>query len=324
MANIENELGTETGGFPKGTGLRNPDSKVATAGWETAGMRSLNADATDTTWARYGIIRKYGAFLGANGETTPKRYQLVEIEPNTQRRGRMTIVKGLTFNLIPNEIALEVASTVAEKYGFKQDRVEYGKGGLSVYASYVSNDKPKEVRVGDLVAVGFQMKNSIDGSASYRFSGYTPRLACTNGMTVPENRNTISLAKSNDMTQLISQAEGAMEPLLAGLNEQLETYRRWTQIDLNMQLANILAASLPKKYLPFIDFTKKAKAVVGFQHMTVWDAFNRITDPLTHTKLEARHRDWFRARLNRAVETWAEVQNGTRSMDDALLMVGSF
>ena len=320
MTSIElNELGTNKGGFPKGTGLRNPDDKVAPVGKETTGFVS---EFVDNTWAKYGFRTAIGAFDRAG--LTPKRYQLIEIEPNAQRHDRMTIVKGLTFRLIPNEVALEVANSVAAKRSFKQDRVEYGKGGLSVYASYISEDRPKEVKVGDLVAVGFQMKNSIDGSTGYRFSGYTLRLACTNGMTVPEKGNAISLSKLSDMKQLISQADDAMEPLLVGLNEQLETYRRWTQIDLNMQLANILAASLPRKYLPFVDFTKKSRAVVGFQHMTVWDAFNRITDPLTHTKLEARHRDWFRARLNRAIETWTEVQNGTRSMDDALLMVGSF
>ena len=317
----QNELGTKGEDIsPSGrAGLRNPDDKVAPVGKETTGFVS---EFIDNTWASYGIRTAIGAFDRAG--LTPKRYQLVEIEPNAQRHSRMTIVKGLSFRLIPNEVALEVASTVAGKHGFKQDRVEYGKGGLSVYASYISNDRPKEVKVGDLVAVGFQMKNSIDGSAGYRFSGYTLRLACTNGMTVPERRNTVSLARTADVGQLIRDADAAMEPLLASMEEQLETYRRWTQIDLNMQLANILAVSLPKKYLPFIDFAKKTRAVVGFQHMTVWDAFNRITDPLTHTKLEARHRDWFRARLNRAVETWAEVQNGTRSMDDALLMVGSF
>ncbi|MCL4340344.1 MAG: DUF945 domain-containing protein [Thaumarchaeota archaeon] len=320
MTSIElNELGTNTGGFPKGAGLRNPDDKVAPVGKETTGFVN---EFVDNTWVKYGIRTAVGAFDRTG--LTPKRYQLVEIEPNAQRHDRMTIVKGLTFRLIPNEVALKVASAVAEKHGFKQDRVEYGRGGLSVYASYISNDRPKEVKVGDLVAVGFQMKNSIDGSTGYRFSGYTLRLACTNGMTVPEGRNTVSLPKLIDVAQLTKDAESAMEPLMAGLEEQLQTYRRWTQIGLNMQLANILAVSLPKKYLPFIDFAKKTKAVVGFQHMTVWDAFNRITDPLTHTKLEARHRDWFRARLNRAIETWIEVQNGTRSMDDALLMVGSF
>ncbi|MDG7047170.1 MAG: DUF932 domain-containing protein [Nitrososphaerota archaeon] len=322
MTSIElNELGTNKGGLSPsgGAGLRNPDDKVAPVGKETTGFVN---EFVDNTWVKYGIRTAVGAFDRTG--LTPKRYQLVEIEPNAQRHERMTIVKGLTFRLIPNEVALDVANALAEKHGFKQDRVEYGRGGLSVYASYISNDRPKEVKVGDLVAVGFQMKNSIDGSTGYRFSGYTLRLACTNGMTVPEGRNTVSLPKLIDVAQLTKDAESAMEPLMAGLEEQLQTYRQWTQIGLNMQLANILAVSLPKKYLPFIDFAKKTKAVVGFQHMTVWDAFNRITDPLTHTKLEARHRDWFRARLNRAIETWAEVQNGTRSMDDALLMVGSF
>ncbi|MEM0124621.1 MAG: DUF932 domain-containing protein [Candidatus Micrarchaeaceae archaeon] len=318
MITKENEPETNTGGFPAGTGLRNPENKVATVGTETTGFISNHVDYT---WAKYGIVTKIGAF-DRNG-LTPKMYKLVEIEPTEHVRNRMTIVKGLSFQVIPNEVALEVAATVAEKYGFKQDRVEYGKNGLSVYASFVSKDRPKEVKVGDLVAVGFQMKNSIDGSVGYGYNGYTLRLACTNGMTTRENENMIKLAKSVSIEEMVSNAESVMEPLLAQLEEQLETYRKWTQINVNMQLANILAVSLPKKYLPFIKFAPKNRAVVNVEPITVWDAFNRITDPLTHTRLEARHRDWFRARLNRAVQAWEEVESGRLTMDNAIQMVGS-
>jgi len=325
MKSTDNELGTERiGGFShEGAGLRNPEIEVATVGKETTGFTTgFVKEHIDRTWERYGIITSVGAFDRAG--LTPKRYQLVEIEPNAQRRARMTIVKGLSFRLIPNEIALEVANKTAEKHGFKQDKVEFGKDGLSVYASYVSNDKPKEVKVGDMVAVGFQMKNSIDGSAGYRYSGYTLRLACSNGMTVPENRNTVIMAKMADIKDLLGEADMVIEPLLGGLEEQIATYRKWTQINIDMRLANILAASLPKKYLPFVEFAKKTRAVVGFQQMNVWSAFNSITDPLTHQKLEARHRDWFRARLNRAIEMWTEVQSGARTMDEAMEKIRTF
>ncbi|MEM0287972.1 MAG: DUF932 domain-containing protein [Nitrososphaerota archaeon] len=315
MNDIQHEPGIKMGGFSAvaETGLRNPESKVATVGRETTGFVAEHVDAT---WINYGIRTIIGSFY--RDGLTPKKYQLVELEPYKQRKERMTIVKGLSFKVIPNEIALRVGDAIAEKHGFKQDRVEYGKNGLSVYASYVSRDRAKEVRVGDMVAMGFQIKNSEDGSVGFAIEGYTLRLVCSNGMTVPEHGDRFSLMKSSKVESIIEQAETMMEPLLLALEEQMETYKRWTTIQMNMQLANILAVSLPKKYLPFIDFVKKTRAVAGFQSMTVWDAFNRITDPLTHTKLEARHREWFRARLNRAVQLWTEVQSGVRTMDDAI------
>jgi len=287
--------------------------------------REFRAHSVDDRWAAYGMRSLFGTFLSEDGEETPKRYQLVVIDkphPVTGKRVRMTLVKSPSYHYVPNEVAISIADKIAEENGLHPAGEEYTSDGLGVYKRYVS-DRHEPVAVGDLVAVGFQMKNGVDGMMSHRYTGYTLRLVCTNGMIAPREGTSFKVG-STDPVEIEEYVRAQLGPLLEGLQEELEEYRSWTRIMVNMRLANLLAAALPKNLLSsFMEFAPKSKAVVDVKPITVWEAFNHITDPLTHKKIEARHRDWLRVRLSRAISVWQAVESGQISEDEAMARLGA-
>jgi len=288
--------------------------------------REFRVHSVDDRWAAYGIRSLFGTFLSEDGEETPRRYQLVVIDklhPVTGKRVRMTLVKSPSYHYVPNEVALTIADKIAEENGlYPAGEPEYTSDGLGVYKRYVS-DRHEPVAVGDAVAVGFQVKNGVDGMMSHRYTGYTLRLVCTNGMIAPRERTSFKVG-STDPVEIEESVRAQLGPLLEGLQEELEEYRSWTRITVNMRLANLLAAALPKNLLSsFMEFAPKSKAVVDVKPITVWEAFNHITDPLTHQKIEARHRDWLRVRLSRTISVWRAVEAGKISEDEAMERLGA-
>ena len=288
--------------------------------------REFRADIIDDRWAAYGMRSFFGTFLSEDGEETPKRYQLIMIDkphPVTGKRVRMTLVKSPSYRYVPNEVALTIADKIAEENGLHPaGEPEYTSDGLGVYKRYLS-DRHEPVAVGDAVAVGFQVKNGVDGMMSHRYTGYTLRLVCTNGMIAPRERTSFKVG-STDPVEIEESVRAQLGPLLEGLQEELEEYRSWTRITVNMRLANLLAAALPKNLLSsFMEFAPKSKAVVDVKPITVWEAFNHITDPLTHQKIEARHRDWLRVRLSRTISVWQAVEAGKISEDEAMAELGA-
>jgi hypothetical protein len=290
------------------------------------GGREFRVHSVDDRWASYGILSFFGTFLSDDGEEVPKRYQLVVIDkrhPVTGKRIRMTLVRSPSYHYVPNEVALAIADKVAEEFGLHPaGEPEYTSDGLGVYKRYIS-DRHEPVAVGDAVAVGFQVKNGINGMISHSYTGYTLRLVCTNGMIVPREHTSFKVGSTNpiEIEEFVREHLGS---LLEGLQEELEVYREWTRIMVNMRLANLLAAALPKNLLSsFVEFAPKSRAVVGVKPITVWEAFNRVTDPLTHRKIEARHRDWLRVRLSRAISVWQAVESGQISEDEAMARLGA-
>lgn len=306
----------------EGLGRGTPGIAPASTGM---GMgRRFRADSASYRWRQYGIVSYFGTFVDEDGNETPRRYQVVAIDtihPISGRRIRMTLVKSPSFHCMPNEVALSMADKIAKDYGMRREGAEYTSSGLGVYARYLS-ERTEAVEVGDPVAIGFQMKNSVDGTASHMYMGYTLRLACENGMVVPGGATTIRV-RATDPVEVEEAVRARLEPVLDALREEIDTYRAWTSIKLNMRLANMLAATLPKKYLSFIKFEGKTKAVMGFEPITVWQAFNRITDPLTHRRIEARHRDWLRIRLRRTLNFWQAVEEGRMDDEEAMRRIGA-
>jgi len=290
------------------------------------GGREFRVHTVNDQWAAYGMRSLFGTFLSEDGEEVPKRYQLVVIDkvhPITQKRIKMTLVKSPSYRYVPNEVALTIADKIAEENGlYPAGEPEYTSDGLGVYKRYVS-DRREPIAVGDAVAVGFQMKNGVNGMMSHSYTGYTLRLVCTNGMIAPRESTSFKVG-STDPLEIEESVRAHIGPLLEGLQEELEEYRSWTRIIINMRLANLLAAALPKNLLSsFVDFAPKSRVVVGVKPITVWEAFNHITDPLTHQRIEARHRDWLRVRLSRAISVWQAVEAGQISEDEAMKTLGA-
>jgi hypothetical protein len=297
----------------------------AISGGITLPGRRFRVEKEDHRWADYGIVRYYGVFIDETGEETPRHYQLIVIDTKHPAMGKplkATLVKSPFFQFIPNEVALEAADAVAESLGIRRDGVEWTGNGLGVYARYVG-DRAQDVVPGDPVAIGFQMKNSVDGSISYTYTGYILRLVCKNGAVAPTEQTTLKVRWSSDPPSVEDLRED-LGRIMGALQEEVDAYREWTKIQVNIRLARMLAAALPKSYLTgFVEFDKKTHEVVDVKPLTLWEAFNTITDPLTHRRIEARHRDWLRIRLRRTLDLWQAVEEGRLSEEDVMRnMVG--
>ena len=288
------------------------------------GERRFRVEREDRSFTRWGITRYYGHFVEGD-EDVPREYQLIAVDkpdPRTGRPMRMTLVKSTRFEFVPNEVALRISDEVAGEFGLHPlGEPEYTSNGLGVYRRYVG-DRGEAVVPGDLVSLGFQVKNSIDGSMGHTYTGFTLRLVCANGAVAPSDATSFRVT-GGSYEDIREEVRGQLGSILEGLGEELEIYREWTRITANVRLASLLAAALPKKVLPFVEFAPKTKAVVGIKPITAWEAYNEVTDFLTHQKIEARHRDWLRMRLRRAMSIWQEVESGQISEDEAMKALGA-
>jgi len=288
------------------------------------GERRFRVEREDRSFIRWGIMRYYGHFVEGD-EDVPREYQLIAVDklnPRTGKPMRMTLVKSTRFDFIPNEVALKISDEVAGEFGLRPlGEPEYTSSGLGVYRRYIG-DREEAVVPGDLVSLGFQMKNSIDGSMGHTYTGFTLRLICKNGAVAPSDATSFRVA-GGSYEDIREEVRGQLGSILEGLGEELEIYREWTRITANVRLASLLAAALPKKMLPFVEFAPKTKAVVGIKPITAWEAYNTVTDFLTHQKIEARHRDWLRMRLRRAMSVWQAVEAGQISEDEAMERLGA-
>jgi len=168
---------------------------------------------------------------------------------------------------------------------------------------------PKKYDVGGKsINLGFIARNSIDGKWAFSASLMSFRQICQNVMMhLARSRNltkvsdaefTLDIQKNqiqnitsvskrhtkalgeNDLELVKSSIEGVIE---SGL-KTIEQYRNLVNLKMNQEVANTIAKYVPKsitKELDWISLDDKTK--VNFdQKATQWDAFNDITENLTH------------------------------------------
>ncbi|BBE42062.1 DUF932 domain-containing protein [Conexivisphaera calida] len=302
----------------------------ATMGGVTLPGKRFRVERTDDRWREYGIVSHFGYFEAEDGEEVPRRYQVIEIDtkhPVTGKPIRMTIVKGPSFRFVPNEVAREIVSRIAEEHGMRHVAFrmkgtasvlgEYTSSGLGMFLRFVGSEA-RDVRVGDPVAIGFVAGNSVDGSiAPLSFSGFTLRLACTNGAVATSELTAFRVRIEGGMSEVEDEIRRRLEGLLQYMEDEMETYRRWTTMQVDDLLARILAATMPRRYIEGIVLVGRKGTAVNYAHVDAWQAFNSVTDPLSHRNLEARRREELLLRLRRAFDVWQAVREGRMSVDEA-------
>ena len=320
-------------GMPTNVGeaVEGPGSGVPAVGESvTLPGKRFRVERTDDRWRDYGILSHFGYFEGEDGERIPRRYQLIEVDskhPATGKRIRVTIVKSPNFRFVPNEVVRDIASRAAEEHGMRHVHFgvkgasgvlgEYTSSGLGMYLRFVGSET-RDVRLGDPVAIGFGVGNSIDGSiAPLSFSGFTLRLACTNGAVSASELTAFRVRVEGGVGDIEREVRARLGGLLQYMEDEIETYRRWTTTPIDDLLARMLALTMPKKYIESVVLVGKGGTVVNYAHIDAWSAFNAVTDPLSHRKLEARHREELLLRLRRAFDVWQAVREGRMSVEEA-------
>ncbi|PSN82962.1 hypothetical protein B9Q01_06390 [Candidatus Marsarchaeota G1 archaeon OSP_D] len=241
----------------------------------------MNFDVTgvERKWANYGVIQYYGTFEGK-----PKRYQVVSV---AHPKGIQNIVKSPSFIPIPTEVAKELAHYVAKELNMTI-KDEYNDG-LQYLAQLVSQEKG-EVEVGDFVAWGIGIRNSVVGN--FRMDASLLRLVCTNGLMDAEESEIANVKKSYDIEIMKESMLEQAKLLQDSFEEKLELFRSFKQYKMNQQFAELLAKSFPAPIIRDV-VTVKKKVVQNFVPKNLWEAYNDITYQLSHRKLKLTTRfDW--------------------------------
>lgn len=159
----------------------------------------------DTQWANFDLYSAPIFYNDASGKQIQSQYKGI------LKSDRLVAIMGKRYQLLPNEVALELTNDIAKKAGFKLHETHYSRSGNYVCATYLNEEKftfdinedadsafyngAKEElnqnpnkKVGDVasgsraygravdrVAFGFTMRNSIDGSSGFAFGGKASR-----------------------------------------------------------------------------------------------------------------------------------------------------
>ena len=232
---------------------------------------SMNFDVTgvERKWANYGVIQYYGTFEGK-----PKRYQVVSV---AHPKGIQNIVKSPSFIPIPTEVAKELAHYVAKELNMTI-KDEYNDG-LQYLAQLVSQEKG-EVEVGDFVAWGIGIRNSVTGS--FRIDGFLLRLVCSNGLMEPAETDIANIKKSYNIKEMKDSFLEKAQILQDMFEEELERFRQYKRYKMNKEFAEKLAKTFPSPIIQDIIQVGKNKTVTGFRDVDLWTAYNEITKQITH------------------------------------------
>jgi hypothetical protein len=254
-------------------------------------------------YPEYGLRTVELYFKGLDGEYRPS--------------GRKWILKGnraiadvsQRYKLIPNEEVLKVADRLAEAFGFKQHRVSFSKDGNFMMAKYISSQKTINPDNKSEINLGFSVRNSIDGRSGLGVDGFTFRYVCTNGAIIELSMlpNVRTHRKHTQIADLQS-LERIIGLVVGRLGEIAELYKSWVDAPLTTEQFIQLIRRIPQKYLPaFFDVEGTKKALVEGQpitppNMTTWEAYNAITDVLSHNeKIDARSEFLYNYQLHAAL-----------------------
>jgi len=238
----------------------------------------INFGENKTAWAHYGFAEPKIVY---NGEPTGFK-AIVKGD---------TLVKVLTdrYHLFPNEEALKVANKAAELSGLHpfqaetpgmrgEDHIVYGNKDFKMRALYtVDGDKKVD---GDLVNVGVNVYNAIDGTSSFGAGLFTYRSMCSNGVIFGKHDiKTVRHAHTKGLITLIEELKSTIVLLMEQGVDLVASYRRMAQERINEDLAKRLRNShLTKKALPYFIHEDEAE----LPDLTQWELYNDITEAIWH------------------------------------------
>jgi len=227
------------------------------------------------------------------------------------------------YHVLPNEEALIVAEEIKEKFGliYAKDMPKSWKGPLEIPQYMGHLDKsitallvdPTEVNLSagtkyddDWFRMGIGIGSSIDGSSSLKSFGYTFRQICKNyafhkfhlgslKVDADINPKAFNDAKILNKTIFVHSAQidivAFAESVANVLKQGKDIVRRYQQMHIEKLLdaqAQELIDRLPHTILKQMDWIKTEKkegmTFTGGKNLTRYQAFNDITDALTHTE----------------------------------------
>jgi len=197
-------------------------------------------------------------------------------------------VVGPDYKLVSHGETVDYFEAVLKKNGIKAKRgfARVLQRGSNLYLSYtlpeerdiMKYSKGRKRRKGDIVQLGFDMKNSMDGSLKLNFGVNAVRLSCTNGLTTSDNIAGTSMVhrgsgevadrckEIEELTRIFDQEVLPMWGMFVDKEVDKDTAARFLQT---------LRASDKDRLFMYDQF------VNGEEH-TYWTLYNAVTYRSTH------------------------------------------
>lgn len=198
------------------------------------------------------------------------------------------------YTFIANEKVYELVKDA----GFKPTNVEFAHNGNVMFLDVFTDKMGKGNHVwsndgknGDMVEVGVQIRNSIDGTSAFGGDIFTYRSRCSNGAILGrKDLGTFSVKHVGQYDRLLAVFRAQLNRAFDLSVKVRDFYMKSAEVKMNEAIAqNLLKTALPKQFLP--DFVKviKEKGVAPKVHIednsaTVWQGFNAITDKTQKAK----------------------------------------
>lgn len=260
------------------------------------GMPAIELKDITPQYAKaYGFCK---AQLVINGKPTHKVIVLKD--------GQFIETQGVRYKILPHEMVIEVADSVAKRMGLKpfEDAVAHGmqlktadfaphallgRNGWHMFAFYTWGEIGVNDR--DKMHYGLMVQNSIDGAFRFGAGFMSFRGLCENmvyarkiALTEKESQNLLSHSERAipDMQVLedaIGRAAEYGKKIIVG-------YKRLMQKQINTQIARKLASAVPKKDLPDYIYNKEKRKIRLTKKPSLWVTYNDITEKIWHSNNE--------------------------------------
>jgi hypothetical protein len=275
--------------------------------------RSKLSIKTKDSFRKYGI-KTYS--IQANGKAWNK-YQFIE------RKGEPIAILSSKYQVLPNELVIEKADQIAQKLDAKpftfDDRQWFSKyeGHEHVMASanlasmsalYVFREDVDITGEGDYVHLGYSVGNAIDGSRAFSVAIFTFRRVCSNFMLhlhsekmlkvvngqqitaklrLNQTQTLASVSRKHTKSLSTKMVLPTIKAVIKSADCVIQRYRAMKKAELLEKQAAQVVNYLPKRVygnLPYIDVNSDNNKVTITQKVSQWQAFNDITQALSHGK----------------------------------------
>lgn len=236
---------------------------------------------------------KLAAFLpGSDDEVVP-----VGCKQGVMRMDTREVIStvGLDYNLVSHKEAVSFYEKM-----FKRNDIEFERKGAYVlqngctmfvrYALPEERDifkysKTKKRKKGDIVSLGFDLKNSLNGTTKLTFQVNALRLTCLNGMTTPHNIAGNSFTHRGH-THFSDKCEEIEELLSTFDDEVLPMWGRFmdTRISLEDAQRHLQTLNVPNKHRTAM----WGQFEIADEH-NYWDLYNSVTNRTTHSIAERNY-----------------------------------
>ena len=247
--------------------------------------------STGSDLARSGALDPYAAIekrrlitpdgMRSNGHT-------VRLADATQPGGwRECGVVGPSYLCVENAAVRDLAYEVADRsgLGFEAERTFFDGKRYGLYMAATEKGLV-ETTVGDFVGLGMAFQNSYDGSQKLQASLYVHRLACLNGMLVPDLLGRVAV--KHDPSGVHWEEE--VSRVLAAVERAPERLYRFAEAARNLAGMRITASRLREiradvlASMPVSLWGQVVDRFLSAEELTGWGLLNAATNVLWHAE----------------------------------------